>query len=95
MRQVLHGDVVAAARVLFAVPDAARAGLLARMLDEAHWADLYRKRTERAHPVWGDGSLMTAALRRAPPPEPTLSDRRYCSCLVQVLQAVLERRVLP
>ncbi len=95
MRQILHGDVVAAARVLRAVPEAARPGLIARLLDEAHWADLYRKRTGRAHPVWGDGSLMTAALRRAPPPEPTLSDGRYCSCLVQVLQAVLERRVPP
>jgi hypothetical protein len=92
VRQVLHGDVVAAARVLCVVPEAARPALLERLLDEAHWADLYRKRTGRAHPVWGDGTLMTAALRRDPPPEPTLSDRRYCGCLVQVLHAVLERR---
>jgi len=92
VRQVLHADVVAAARVLLSETDEGRAGLLARMLDEAHWADLYRKRTGRAHPIWGDGSLMTAALRRPAPPEPPLSDSRYCGCLVQVLQAIMARR---
>ncbi|OOY12605.1 hypothetical protein BMG00_01780 [Thioclava marina] len=35
-----------------------------RLFDEAHAADLYRKRLGRLHPIWGDGTLMAAALGR-------------------------------
>lgn len=93
MRPVLHGDVVAAARALLAVAEADRDALSERMLDEAGWADACRKRTGRAHPVWGDGSLMAAALRRGPPPEPLLNDTEYCTCLIRVLEAVVARRL--
>jgi hypothetical protein len=95
MRAVLHGDVVAAARVLLALPDSARASCLDRMLDEARWADAYRKRTGRAHPLWGNGSLMAAALRRPARPEPALGDAEYCRCLIAVFEALLARRGAP
>ena len=95
MRPVLHGDIVAGARVLLAVNEADRAALIGHMLDEAGWADAHRKRTGRAHPVWGDGSLMAAALRRRPPREPLLTETDYCTCLIQVLEAVVARRLDP
>lgn len=93
MRPVQHGDVVAAARVIRAVPEARRDALVGRMLDEARWADAYRKRTGRAHPLWGDGSLMAAALMRGPEAEPTMRDTVYLQCLVGVLEAVVAARL--
>lgn len=95
MRAVLHGDAVAAARVLFALSEAERGAVMVRMLDEAHWADAYRKRTGRAHPLWGNGSLMAAALRRRVVSEPPVSDPDYCRCLIRVFEAILSRRVGP
>ncbi|MDF0600932.1 hypothetical protein P1J78_09330 [Psychromarinibacter sp. C21-152] len=88
MRPVMHGDVVAAARVLVALPAGARAGRLDRLIRAAGWADRFRRRYRRAHPYWGDGSLMAVALTEDPPPEPRLSDPEYCKCLSMVLEAV-------
>lgn len=92
MRPILHGDVVAAARVLFAAPPGRRAGLMRALLDRAGWADAYRRHAGRAHPFWGDGSLMSAALALRPGPEPGTQDDDYCACLCQVLEAVVARR---
>lgn len=89
MRPVVHGDVVAAARVLWNSPDADHARLLARLLNEARWADAWRKRTGRAHPLWGDGTLMAAALMRRPGPEPSLADSRWLRCLATVLEGLV------
>ncbi len=91
MRPVMHGDMVAAARVLLGLPAPRRPAVLARMLQEARWADAYRIEVGALHPFWGDGSLMTAALNRRPGPEPRLSDRDYCGCLVAVLEALVAR----
>ena len=68
MRPVLHGDIVAAARALYRLESTARGAELDRMFRHAAWADTYRKRTGRVHPVWGDGSLMAVALGRDAPP---------------------------
>lgn len=91
MRRVLHGDAVTAARALLAVSPEARAGLLAEIFAEAEAADAYRKRTGRAHPVWGTGSLMSAALGRDCAPEPCLDDPDYAACLAQVFTALAAR----
>lgn len=95
MRPVLHGDVTAAARALYLLPEEERGSALARLMDEARWADAYRKRTGRAHPFWGDGSLMAAALRRPVAKEPVLSDADYCRCLIRVFEALVARRAQP
>lgn len=95
MRPVMHGDVVAAARVLCALPSPRRGALVGRMLQEARWADRYRIAEGRVHPFWGDGSLMTAALNRRPGPEPQLTDRDYCACITSVLEALIAWRTAP
>ncbi|TNF13507.1 MAG: hypothetical protein EP320_08995 [Rhodobacteraceae bacterium] len=64
MRRAREGDLLAAARVATLWPEAERHGRLMRLFDEAHTADLYRKRLGRLHPIWGDGTLMAAALGR-------------------------------
>lgn len=89
MRAVMHGDVVAAARALYAHPEDARLDLIERLLLQARRADRFRRETGRVHPFWGDGSLMSAALGLKPGPEPKLADDDYCSCLAQVFEALI------
>ncbi|MEM1388338.1 MAG: hypothetical protein AAF748_14725 [Pseudomonadota bacterium] len=85
MRALTHCDAVCAARAIYLLePDAQEAALL-RMARAASWAARFRRRFRRPHPYWGDGSLMTVALAGNPPPEPRLSDPRYCRALALVL----------
>lgn len=89
MRPVLHGDVVTAARVLLRLPEGARVGQMRRMLEQATAADRYRKKLGRAHPFWGNGSLMAVAMGRPMAREPFLDDLAYCSCLALVFEALI------
>ncbi len=90
MRVASHGDVVAAARAVYALPESDRRGALNRLVRAATWANKFRKEHRRVHPYWGDGSLMAAALAEDPPPEPQLTDPDYCQCLVLVLHRLSE-----
>jgi hypothetical protein len=92
MRPVLHGDAVAAARALFALSAEDRDKAMAVMLSRAEAADCYRRRFARAHPQWGNGSLMAVAMSRRLPPEPPLEDADYCRCLASVFAALADRR---
>lgn len=92
MRPVFLGDVVAAARALRALPDTARAGLLAALFREAELAHRHGRETGRNHPAHGDGSLMAAALGHPVVAEPGLEDADYCRCLAIVLLALAARR---
>jgi len=85
----MHGDVVAAARVLYEQPEGRRGLAMRGLLRQATWADRHRRISGRIHPLWGDGSLMSAALNRCPGPEPALSDAVYCTCLSMVLEALV------
>lgn len=90
MRCVLHGDLVAAARVLLALPPERRRAAMRLLLARARAADRYRLRHGRAHPRFGTGSLMAAASGWERLPEPALSDPDYLRCLIVVLSALLE-----
>lgn len=61
MRAVLPGDLDAAMAVLLTFSDPERPDVAAQLLARAHTADHYRKRMGRAHPIFGDGSIMAAA----------------------------------
>lgn len=95
MRPVLHGDVSSAARVLLRAPPAIRDALCARMIREADLADRHRRRTGRLHPLWGNGSLMSAARKRMLADEPCFDDTEYCACFEMVLRALVERQISP
>lgn len=58
------------------------------MLVEAASADDWRRRTGRVHPRWGDGTLMSAALRRPSANEPPLSDPTWCRLMAYVYLAL-------
>lgn len=89
MRRVLHGDVSATARALLAVPPEARGALAARLLREAGAADRFRLATGRAHPLWGNGSLMSAAMRYPRAREPYLDDPDYAACMAMLFEALI------
>jgi len=91
MLTVLIGDVMATARVLRAVDAKAAPQLLDRMLAEAHAAHLYRKRTGRAHPVWGNGSLMARAGAFGPGFDLPMSDARHLACMALVIERLAAR----
>jgi hypothetical protein len=85
MGQIWLGDAAALARVLRGAPRDVWPWRLARMLREAERAGDHLARWGRAHPLWGNGSLMAVALRRRPPPEPDLSDGVFRAALCFVL----------
>ena len=92
MRALAHVDISVAARALLCLPEAARENAIIRMVDEAEAADRYRKRLDRAHPLWGNGTLEAAARNRPLAAPKSLSDSDYLSCLAIVLDALLARR---
>lgn len=91
MRPVLVDDVLAAVAVLMAQPGTRRGLVLARMIREADAADRHYRGTGRPHPLWGEGSLMTAARRRTAARVDL--DRRETACIAaMVLLALAARR---
>ncbi|MGY6409692.1 MAG: DUF7742 family protein [Alkalilacustris sp.] len=88
MRPLLHGDIVAAARALLALPESRWAETMTCMLTAAERADQYRKKRGKAHPRHGTGSLMAAAAAWPQVPEPALEDPDYLACLACVVAEV-------
>ena len=88
MRPVLHGDLTSLARLLLSAAPGERQALCARVIGEAEQADAHLARTGRVHPLWGNGSLMSAARKRPLPDEPGLDDAEYCDCLETALQVL-------
>ncbi len=93
MRPVLHGDVSNAARALLNVPQMLRADLCVRMIREADAADAFARREGRLHPLWGNGSLMSAARKRVLADEPGFDNLEYCACFELVPRRLIDWRV--
>ncbi|SMX36701.1 DUF7742 family protein [Maliponia aquimaris] len=89
MRPVLPGDVSAAARALLPVTGARRADVARRLIAEAQAADLFCQTEGKAHPRWGNGTLMAAAYGHEMGRERTFDDPDYLDCQLQVLGALL------
>jgi hypothetical protein len=89
MRQIMHGDIVAAACTVLDVPQDKRPQALARLLEEAHWADKITKRTKRTHIKWGNGSLMGACQTRLRANEPYLTDQHYLESLRDTIDQIV------
>lgn len=89
MRPVLHGDVSNAARALLRVPEGAREFWCQRLIAQAELADRHVRQTGRAHPLWGNGSLMSAARKWPLADEPGFDDLGFCRCFEIVLQTLI------
>lgn len=91
MRQVLLGDILAAARALALIDPPARQPHLNLWLDQAHAAHKYMKRYARPHPTWGLGSIegRVGAYARAPL---NLADPTLLTALAFVAQTLTARR---
>lgn len=87
MRSVGLSDLDMAARALLVQPKACWASEARALIEAAHCADIWRKRTGSAHPSGGTGSLYSqAALGR---PNGLVScDSLYCEALGAVLDAL-------
>ena len=99
-RPVMVGDVIAATRVLMTLDYRARYDTAVQLFDEARQADESRLRGEGYHPLYGDGSLMAAALAWAHrrgielAKEPCLSNDDYRETLILMLAVVGEAQAL-
>lgn len=91
MRPVTHGDILAAARVLLSVPDAAWPATLQDLLDKAARADRQRQIAGALAAGSGNGTLMAAALARFPPVAPPVDTPRHLAALATVIAALLAR----
>tara|TARA_R110002096_G_scaffold144906_1_gene302240 strand:+ start:79 stop:378 length:300 start_codon:yes stop_codon:yes gene_type:complete len=90
MRAVHLSDLNMATRTLLAVPDKGRRKLVQLLIQNAHLADKYRKKTGRTHPQYGDGSLCAVCLPMARAAMPDRCDPRYLACLGIVIEGLLE-----
>lgn len=95
MRPVLQGDVSNAACVLLGLPQGLRKSACRRMIRQAETAERHRLRTGRAHPQFGNGSLMAAARRYRRVPEPNFDCLDYCACFQLVLTELVARHPVP
>lgn len=91
MRAVRDEDLTLAARALLAVSRDTWPWLARRMVQEATWADKYRKRFGRRHLLWGDGSLRAAAARRVLARETAISDPGMGQAMALMLDVLLGR----
>lgn len=90
---ITHGDVTAAARAVRGLPQNDQRRAILSLLVKADAADRFRKRFGRAHPIWGNGSLMAVALGvDSGRGEPFLADTDYLEAMAAVLDAVLDWR---
>lgn len=74
MKPLIYNDVLAAVSVVSALSPRDRRKAIRTLLVEAELAHAYVRSFHSAHPVFGDGSLMTAALRH-----PTKGDVRFAT----------------
>lgn len=85
---------MALAQVLCDRPQADWQGLAGRLICDAHAADLYRQETGRAHPYWGDGSVLARVLKVPTVPVVRPNDPDYLSAICmsasELRRAILE-----
>lgn len=91
MRPVLLQDLLRVACVLVPVPPCERRRVCSDIFLKAAEADAHRRRTRRAHPCFGTGTLSSAADRLDHAADQTLENKEYAACLIIVLSVLVER----
>ncbi|WP_459167122.1 DUF7742 family protein [Loktanella agnita] len=93
MRPVQLADIEAASRVLLLLPQDARSDIIRIIIAHADIADHYRKRIGRAHPKFGSGTLMSAAVAFPAAPRPPRCYADYLACLQLVVMHLSEPKI--
>ena len=92
MRRVGLSDLDIAARVLLHVPQTDWDTAAQQLIEQAHVADLWRKRHGVAHPDGGTGSLYAQA-SLLPRKVTSRCSAQYCAALEAVLRALAAWRM--
>ena len=92
MRQLSIVDMDQAVSVLLAADPNSWNDLSLQILWQAKWADKYRKRTGKRHPVWGNGTVHDVCIRypryRSNYPTPD----QYFQAMTQFLRTYVDGR---
>lgn len=94
MRAVHLSDLNLGARTLLCAREKDRPWIMKTLLEQAHTADKYRKRTGKAHPQFGNGTLSAACGGFARAPMPDRCDPHYLRCLADVIKGILDLRIV-
>lgn len=92
MRPVNLADIEVAARVLMAVEEDDRPKTMADIIARADVADRWRRKLHRPHPVYGTGTLMSAAQAYSKAPRPLCIARDELYAYAVVIEALVARR---
>lgn len=91
MRPVTVTDLCAAARVLLALPEDHRAAAMQALIRRAEAADRHRRETGHAHPAYGNGTLLAAALAHPARDPAAPGAPEYLGCLALAIETLLRR----
>jgi hypothetical protein len=92
---VIYNDVLAAVSVVASVAPSRRHAIMVGLIADAERAACYRSAHHAAHPVYGDGSLMAAALRHDRHGDTSFQTQDGLQAWLCVLSALLERQSQP
>ena len=95
MKSVIYNDVLAAVANIAGHPPDARANALARLFEQVRKAEAYTKRNFCAHPVFGDGTLVSAALHQGKRGDTSFQSESGLEAWVLVLTGLLEQMRQP
>lgn len=91
MTPVIYNDVLAAVSVVAAAQPDRQAEVIAELIHDADLAEAYRLKYRAAHPVFGDGSLIAAALRHDRRDRCSFQNMEGLTAWLCVLSALLAR----
>jgi hypothetical protein len=92
MRTLTYPDLCTLARALLAVESDRRLSLARHILDCAHYAETYRRKLNRAHPRWGNGSVDAAARSFPLAPASGFGNAEFCACFGVALSVCMANR---
>jgi hypothetical protein len=92
MRRCLAGDLLSAAEAIAAAAPGAQDPLARRLIQQADAAHRYAKRFGRAHPHWGNGSLMSRALLMSPHPATDRQSPAFLEALALIATLLAQRK---
>ena len=92
MRRCLPGDLIEAATLIAASETCDKSAICATLIDQADAAHRYAKRFGRAHPLWGNGSLMARALAETANRRVAQNSEGFLSALALVAHTLSQRK---